>query len=263
MAQADGSIMVLDKAIALLDLLARGQDLTSAEIAAELGEPRSSVYRLLASLQLHGVVEPAPARGRFRLGLHLLELGNAAVGRFDEREAALPAMETLHRDTGETVFLCVRRELEAVCIERIEGERVQSLALRLGGALPLHVGAAPRALLAFEPDELWQQVFAGALERPTPLAAATRRELVPMLEEIREQGYAVSDEDVTLGIAAIAAPIFDHTGKVRAAVSISGTKPLILGDRATMASRVVEAGERASYALGFRAGTNRPAQRTS
>jgi DNA-binding IclR family transcriptional regulator len=253
MAGGEGSILVLDKAVALLDLLAERGDLTSAEIAKELGEPRSSVYRLVASLQLHGMVQPSPRRGHFRLGLHLLELGGAAVARMDEREAALPAMERLHGETGETVFLCVRRNLEAVCIERIEGERVQSLALRLGGALPLYVGAAPRALLAFEPEETWDEVSAGVLERPTQLAPATRRELLPMLREIRENGYAISDEDVTLGIAAVGAPIFDHSGKVRASISLSGTKPLILGDERAMVSRVVEAAERVSYSLGHKA----------
>jgi DNA-binding IclR family transcriptional regulator len=250
MAGGEGSILVLDKAVALLDLLAERGDLTSAEIAKELGEPRSSVYRLVASLQLHQLVQQSPKRGHFRLGLHLLELGGAAVARMDEREAALPAMERLHGETGETVFLCVRRNLEAVCIERIEGERVQSLALRLGGSLPLYVGAAPRALLAFEPEEVWDEVSSGALDRPTRLAPATRRELLPMLREIRETGYAISDEDVTLGIAAVGAPIFDHSGKVRASISISGTKPLILGDEKAMVSRVLEAAERASRSLG-------------
>ena len=250
---SDASILVLDKAVALLDLLAARGDLTSAEIATELSEPRSSVYRLLASLQLHDMVQAAPERGHFRLGLHLLALGGAAVARMDVREAALPEMQRLHSETGETVFLVIRRNHEAVCIERIEGERVQSLALRLGGALPLYVGAGPRALLAFESEELWDEVSAGKLERPTPLAAATRRELLPMLREVHENGYAISDEDVTLGIAAIGAPIFDHTRSVRAALSLSGTKPLILGDAKAMVSRVLEASERVSHALGYRA----------
>jgi DNA-binding IclR family transcriptional regulator len=255
MSNGDSSILVLDKAVGLLDLLARNGDLTSAEIAKELGEPRSSVYRLLASLQLHEMVQPGPERGHFRLGLHLLALGGSAVARLDEREAALPAMERLHAETGETVFLCVRRKLEAVCIERIEGERVRSLALRLGGALPLYVGAAPRALLAYEAENLWEEVSAGVLDRPTRMAPATRRELLPMLREVREKGFAISDEDVTLGIAAVAAPIFDYSGKVRAALSVSGTKPLILGDEKAMVSRVMEAAERASYALGHRSAT--------
>jgi DNA-binding IclR family transcriptional regulator len=80
-----------------------------------------------------------------------------------------------------------------------------------------------------------------------------------MLREIRENGYAISDEDVTLGIAAVGAPIFDHSGKVRAAISLSGTKPLILGDEKAMVSRVLEAAERVSRSLGYK--TAQPASR--
>ena len=73
-----------------------------------------------------------------------MRLGAAVIERLDERQAALPVMERIHEATGETVFLLVRRGDDAVCIERLEGLRVQSLALRLGGSLPLHVGAGPR-----------------------------------------------------------------------------------------------------------------------
>ena len=146
-----GSIEVLTKVGAVLDLLAERGELAAAEIAALTGEPRSSVYRILGSLESLDMVESGSRRGSFRLGLGLLRLGNAVVERFDEREAALPALQELNQLTGETAFLCVRRGYEAVCIERLPGEHVESLALRLGGALPLHAGAAPRTLLAFEP----------------------------------------------------------------------------------------------------------------
>src|SRR5207244_10669190 len=91
--------------------------------------------------------------GTYRLGWRLLRLGSAVIARLDERQAALPVMERIHERTGETVFLCVRRGDDAVCIERLDGLRVQSLMLRLGGSLPLHLGAGPRTLLAWEPPE--------------------------------------------------------------------------------------------------------------
>ena len=86
-----------------------------------------------------------------------MRLGAAVVERLDERQAALPVMERIHERVGETVFLLVRRGRNAVCIERLEGLRVQSLALRLGGSLPLHAGAGPRALLAWEPEAEWEE----------------------------------------------------------------------------------------------------------
>lgn len=228
----EASVQVVTKAAALLDELAASGPLSAAELADEVGEPRSSVYRLLATLQQLELVEPGPRRGTFRLGIALLRLGDAVAAGFDEREAALPAMRRIHDETGETVFLCVRRDDEAVCIERLEGRRVQSLALRLGGSLPLHAGAAPRVLLAFEPRERWQEYLARReLERFTDNTPADAATLVAALEEIRDSALAVSDEDVTPGIAALGAPIFGHRGTIRAALSISGVRPAILGER--------------------------------
>lgn len=251
MAKQDGSIQVLNKAAGLLDLLAERGEMTVADIAEGLGEPRSSVYRLLASLESLDMIEPGVDRSTHRLGLHLLRLGSAVTARFDERQAALPAMEAIHATTGETVFLCVRRGDEAVCIERLDGKRVQSLELRLGGSLPMHRGAAPRTLLAFSPDEAIDAYVAGGSLEKGGEPRMSRRDLLRDVEEIREQGYAISDEDVTPGIAAIGAPLFDYRSNVRAALSISGTKPAILGDREKMIELVLDAASRASRVLGY------------
>jgi DNA-binding IclR family transcriptional regulator len=249
----DGSVRVLAKAGALLDQLAERREATAASLAELVDEPRSSVYRLLASLQALGLVEPGSQRGTYRLGLKIFQLGSAVLARFDERQGALPIMERIHEETGETVFLCIRREYEAVCIERLDGRRVQSLALRLGGTLPLHAGAAPRVLLAFESEDLWEEYLGqGSLTAFTPATPVGRQELFDRLHETRTLGYAVSDEDVTLGIAAVGAPIFDHRGSVRAALSISGVKPAVLGDHAdAMAALVVEGAREVSRSLGF------------
>lgn len=249
-------VQVLAKVGALLDQLAEDGETTAAELADRIGEPRSTVYRLLATLQRLDMVEPGTRRGTYRLGLALLRLGSAVVARFDERQAALPIMERIHEETGETVFLCIRRGFDAVCIERLDGRRVQSLALRLGGSLPLHAGAAPRVLLAFEKESLWDEYLgAGPLESFTPATPSTRKALVASLEETRAQGYAVSDEDVTLGIAALGAPIYDYRGSVRAALSISGVRPAILGTNAkTMTKLVVDGADEISRTLGYETG---------
>lgn len=249
---ADGSVQVLTKAAAVLDRLAREQEASARQLADWLDEPRSTVYRLLANLRRLGFVEPGSRRGSYRLGLELFRLGSAVLTRFDERQAALPVMERIHEETGETVFLCVRRGLEAVCIERLDGRRVQSLALRVGGSLPLHAGAAPRVLLAYAQRDLWRDyVSATPLERLTPHTPTTAEDLVPMLEQIRRVGYAVSDEDVTVGIAALGAPIFDYRGTLRAALSISGLRSMILGAGSeTIRALVIDGARDVSQALG-------------
>ena len=249
----DSSVLVLAKASALLDRLAEEGEASASRLADLIEEPRSTVYRLLGSLQRLELVENGSRRGTYRLGLKLFRLGSTVVTRFDERAAALPVMERIHDDTGETVFLCVKRGFDAVCIERLDGRRVQSLALRLGGALPLHAGAAPRVLLAFEAPEFWTEYLAARPpERLTPNTPTTREVLFPLLEETRESGFAVSDEDITIGIAAVGAPIRDYRGDVCAALSISGVRSAIVGDDAdTIRARVVDGAREASRALGY------------
>ncbi len=246
-------VQVLGKVAFILDVLAEEQEVSAGRLADLIGEPRSTVYRLLASLQTLDMVEPGSRRGTYRLGLKLLRLGSAVVARFDERQAALPVMERVHEETEETVFLCIRRGNEAVCIERLDGRWVQSMALRLGGSLPLHVGAGPRALLAFEPPAFWEEYIGhGKLEPFTPATPVSKAALLGALETARESGTSVSDGDVVIGMAAVGAPIFDHNGKVCAALSMSGPQPAILGDNEE-ASRALVARSAAdiSKALGY------------
>jgi DNA-binding IclR family transcriptional regulator len=126
------------------------------------------------------------------------------------------------------------------------------MALRLGGALPLHVGAGPRALHAWEPPSLWAEyVRSGDLKPFTEHTPVTRAALFKALTATLESGWSVSDEDVNLGMAAVGAPIFDHRGRVCAAVSMSGPRPAILGDQAEASRRLImDAGAEISRSLG-------------
>jgi DNA-binding IclR family transcriptional regulator len=248
----DNPVRALAKAVHLLEQLAEEREATPRRLSELLEEPRTTVYRLLGSLEELDLVEQGSQPGTYRLGWKLMRLGAAVVERLDERQLALPVMERIHERVGETVFLLVRRGWDAVCIERLEGLRVQSIALRLGGSLPLHAGAGPRALLAWEPREEWE-AFAGSghLASLTDKTPTTRDDLFRELEDTLAKGYAISDEDVTPGIASIGAPIFDYTGGVRAALSIGGLKTLVLGaDRDLIVELVVDGAREISAALG-------------
>jgi DNA-binding IclR family transcriptional regulator len=245
------SVAVIAKAMALVDRIAEEGELTPARLAELTGEPRSTVYRLLGSLQELGLVEPGPRRGTYVLGLKLFRLGRTVVSRFNERQAALPVMQRIHDEIGETTFLCIRRGYEAVCIERIDGTRVNLLALSLGGTLPLHAGSAPRALLAFQSPAEWDDYPEHVkLEALTPKSLTTREGLIEELRATRERGYSISDEDVTPGIASVGAPIFDHTGAVRASLSVGGMRDPILGDSSRAIALVRDGAAEISRALG-------------
>jgi DNA-binding IclR family transcriptional regulator len=195
-------------------------------------------------------VSSGSTEGTVRLGIKLVQFGEAAASGFDVRAAARPVMTPLADRTGETVFLCVRDGWNAVCIERIDGEMVQSLALKLGGTMPLHLGGAPPVLLAYEDEALWDEYIESQdLVAYTQHSVTKPAEVRKMLSQVRKRGYAISDEDITLGMAAIGAPLFDYKGRVCGALSISGTRPLILGDVAHTTEIVVDAARRITNVL--------------
>lgn len=249
----DNPIRSVAKAVSVLDHLAELREATPRELAELLHEPRTTLYRLLTSLSALDLVEPGSRPGSYRLGWKLLRLGSAVIERLDERQVALPVMERIHAACDETVFLCVRRNDDAVCIERLAGVRVQSLELRLGGSLRLHIGAAPRVLLAWEPEEEW----AAYIERQASDASTTAHPLDAkllrrQLKETRRLGYAISDEDVTPGIGSLGVPIFDYSGHIRAAISVGGSHRTVLGsDRDEILRLLLEGGREISTALGF------------
>jgi DNA-binding IclR family transcriptional regulator len=224
-----GGLELISKAGAVLDILERHGEASAAELAAALGEPLSSVYRLLQSLTTTGWVDRGSRRGAYRLGLSLITIGGLVEDHLDIRDAALPSLRELVDATGATSFLCVRRGTRAVCLERIEGYAVKSLAMLLGGSLPLYAGAAPRALFAFLPDAERSAILKDTSQQlrddpPRP----DDMEIIADIERIRAVGYSVSDADVTPGIASLGAPVFNHRGEVQGSLSLSGLRGQVL-----------------------------------
>jgi len=227
--RASGGLELISKAGAVLDILEQHKEASAADLAAALGEPLSSVYRLLQSLTTTGWVDRGSRRGAYRLGLSLMTIGGLVEDHLDIREASLPSLRELVDATGVTSFLCVRRGPRAVCLERIEGYAVQSLAMLLGGSLPLYAGAAPRALLAFLPVAEQSAILKDTSQQlrddpPRP----DDQDIIADIARIRAVGYSVSNGDVTPGIAALGAPVFNHRGEVQGALSLSGLRGQVL-----------------------------------
>ncbi|MGO1543562.1 MAG: IclR family transcriptional regulator [Gulosibacter sp.] len=245
---------ILEKAGAIVNVLESDGERSAAQISESVGEPVSSTYRLLSTLMTLGWVDPGSRRGRYRLGVDILRIGGMLEDRLDVRGAAAPILTNLRDETRNSSFLCLLRRDSAVCVERIGGRDVQSLAMRLGDSLPLYSGAAPRALLSFLPDEELRAVLARFEARreageAIPSEAVIRREI----EQARAVGYTVSDEDVTPGIAALGAPIYNHRGELEGGISVSGLRDRVLGADANTAEKVKAAAAEISRALGSRA----------
>lgn len=236
-------LKLVEKAVEVLDQLARRGELSVAQLSELTGEPRSSLYRLIASLESMRLVEPASSRGLVRLGTRLLSWGAATQSGLSVRDRALPVMNRINGTSELTTYLLVKREYHGVCIERLEGIRVSSLSLLLGGFISLHLGAAPRALLAFSERQFWTEYADNhELESPTELPQLSRDKLFALLERERAQGYTVSDGDVSSGIASIGAPVFNHLGKVEAGLSVSGIRQDVLEEKEAQIIKLVTEG---------------------
>lgn len=242
---------LLAKADALLTALETAGNQSAQDLARTIDEPLSSVYRLLAHLVAVGWVDKGTGRATYRLGLYALEIGARVDDRLDLHSVARPELIDLRDATGATTFLHVRHGSLSVCVDRVPGRAVRSIDLTLGGWLPLYRGAGPRAQLAYLPPAEASMVLdvfeQEAASDPTVPARST---LEHEMHRDAARGYAVSDGDVTVGVASVGAPVFNHRGEMVAAISISGLRPAVIGDDEVI-DVVVTAAGRISKGLGY------------
>jgi DNA-binding IclR family transcriptional regulator len=212
-------VAAVERALAVLDALSDGApELGTNEIARRTGINASTVSRLLATLVHSGLVEHVPSSGRYRLGLRLLQLGNAVLARLDLREVARPHLHELASETGETATLSAPGEHDAVTVDFAQSaSSVQSVA-RVGRPSIGHATATGKVLLAFGRAQL----PTGALKTYTARTITDRRKLAAELERVRRQGYAEALGEREPHLNAIAAPVFSGREELAAIIGVQG-----------------------------------------
>lgn len=247
-----GGVQSVDRAVAILDLLAERSEAGVTEIADAIGVHKSTASRLLASLEAGRLVEQTTHRGSFRLGFGLMRLAAPVSGRMDVTREGLPVLEALAAEVGETVNLAVLRGTDVVNLEQVRGPATITTVNWVGQPTPLHATSSGKVLLAaFAPDDL-AAFLARPLPRFTPQTITEAPALERELARVREQGYATTTEELEQGLDAVAAPVRDAGGRVVAAISVSG--PVYRFDAARMAEvapAVVAAAADLSRRLGY------------
>ena len=251
-----GGVQSVQRALDLLEVfLEHGPEIGLSRLAELLNLNKATAYRLLSTLEERGFVRRSAGSRKYALGVKLFELGYYFQSQMGVRRVALPYLKEMVELTNESGFLCVREGDEALCVERVESQReVNIFSLRVGGKQPLHCGGAPRALLAdWSPAELAEYAARTGLPALTRHTIHTLDQLQEDVEKTRKQGYVVSMNDVNLGIAAVGSPVYDHTGRVVASISLSGLSTRYDPEHVTELGRVVlDAAKRFSRELGFR-----------
>ncbi len=244
-------IKVLDKAFKIVELFdEKGKELSVTEIHDLLGFNKASIFRILKNLQDADYLEKDPDTLRYKLGLRLYSLGLLAEPHSTIRRITRPFLAKLNEQCGETVHLAVLNHGEVLYLDKIEGKKTIRVITRIGTKLPAHCSGLGKVLLASLSEETLEKIIRETgLQRFTDNTITDLTALKTELTRIREQRYAVDNEEIEEGLKCAAAPVRDSQGKVVAAISISVPKERFDKDISTFISMVKKTAEQISEGM--------------
>jgi DNA-binding IclR family transcriptional regulator len=231
----------VDRAAMLLKAIAGArQPPTVVQLAQLCGLNRSTVWRLLSTLERHGLVERDAVTQRYSVGCGLLGV-MATADHMPLVRRARPVLEGLALETEETVNLAIAKRFELVYVDQVEATQVMAVNWR-GKPVPLHATSAGKVFLAFLPAEERDVLLARKLERYTRATVVNRRELEKELEAVRRDGYCVCVGELEEALVGASAPVRNQTGRPIAVVSVWGSEyRLPRASRAGVGRRTVQA----------------------
>ena len=214
----------LERALAILEFVAhKSGGVTNAEISAHFQIATSSTSYVLRRLEREGYLRRDAANGRYEMGLKIVALSHGALRDMGLRRIAEPILHRLSAQTRVSALIGVLERGRVMIVDKVEKPDLARIDMDIGVRYPAHSTALGKVLLAHLPkDQLLNLFDHAALAKTSPKTIDSKDRLLAELESVRKQGYAGSDGELFLGIRAIAAPIFDQTGQVAAAVSITG-----------------------------------------
>ena len=214
------SIRAVERALdVLMCFTSQNPELTMTEISEKVGIHKSTVHRLLATLEGKRFVERDAVTGVYRPGIRFLQLASLTLEHNDLRRLAAPFLHTLCEQFRENINLSVLDETEVIYLEVIESPQRVKLAATPGQRLPAFCTASGKAILAFLPEEKVRDILSHGMPRYTQNTITSVEAFLNATHLTREQGYAISEQEFEDGINAIAAPIHNHP---IASVSIAG-----------------------------------------
>lgn len=253
--EREARIQSVARALTIIDVMAEaGGELALNEIAGRLGLAKTTVHGLISTLKTFGYVEQSAFSGKYKLGVRLFEVGNIVSNGWEVRVVAVPYIQKLVEEMGETVHLVILDRYEVLYIDKRESSGSLHIASQVGMRLPAHCTGVGKVLMAYlSPQERHQIIKTRGLPRFTRNTLTDPVALEAELEKIKKQGYAVDNEEIMDSLRCVAAPIRDQSGKVISALSVSGPVSRMQGERFEKALRLcVATAAEISANLGYR-----------
>ncbi len=246
--------IAVERTLEILETVAhRNGGMSNADISRKLGIPKSSASYILRTLEHRGYLRRNPETGRYRLGVKILSLSRGALSGLDVREAALPIMRQLVDHHHLTAHLAILDGDEAVYVERVEAQGFIKMDTWVGRRMEIHSTSVGKALAAYlDPGTIEGILRTRGMKKLTSKTITTPARYMKELERVREQGYAVDDEENSPEVRCVAAPIFGANGGVEASLGMTGTIHQVGPDMVPkLAAAVKEATLRISHQLGY------------
>jgi len=251
-------VQTIERVSRILEMVGQNpQGMSIRDLSSGLKLPKGTIHRLLSSLSYFGYIRQDPETKSYFLGLKLMELNALLDSQLDLRKVAEPILRDLAEKIKQTAHMVILDRNEVVYIEKIETQQPAGglkMASRLGSRNPVHSSAVGKALLAYASEEAREDFLREkGLPRRTANTITDPGAFRDHLRMVRDQGYAIDDEENEQGIRCLGAPIFNGKGRALAAVSVSGpvfqmTKKFV---QDVVRKEVVAAASEISRRLGF------------
>jgi IclR family transcriptional regulator, KDG regulon repressor len=253
--ERENLVKSVSRALHIIDIVSSEKDgLGVTEIAKQMDINKSSVYRILSTLVQYGYIEQDKETERYKLGYKFLDISSKLLESIDLRREAKPYLRELEKETNEVIHLVVYDQGEVIYIEKLEGTETLRMHSKVGKRAPMHCTGVGKAILAHLPLNVVLEIIERkGLPKHTDFTITDRDALLKELEKVKQKGYALDLEENEYGIRCIAVPVFDYSGNVVAAVSISGPTIRMTDERIEkLQERIRYIGRQISERLGYR-----------
>ncbi|MFA5635755.1 MAG: IclR family transcriptional regulator [Anaerovoracaceae bacterium] len=247
-------VQSLDRGLQILFILAEHKSKGVTELAGDLQVNKSTVFRLLETMEMRGLIQQDEVTAKYRLGMGILQISDGLIKNLDIIGSARPILKQLMTVTKESAHLCTLSNDKVYVVDQVKSNYVMKVSAAIGQDEPIFCSSVGKCILAYLPEEKMQKILHETEFIPyTKKTITSKDKLLKELAEIRDKGYALDDEELSEGVRCIAAPIFNFKGEVKNSIGISGPSLRIRMDNLNpYIDNLKIAAESISYGIGYR-----------